>query len=531
MFRRLFHRWTIGSPYTKHSVLANSVRQLSAMEDVDKRLTDSIHAAWKESYRAEAEDFFRELYRTLFNIADRYDGSKRETGALLLNYLRAAASNKYTGYNVAHLEPVFSEFSPRLIHLIERLLQYDNERLISPTGVSRCGDVGEIIERVFHLYFYHLTYPKLDCRGDALHLVRPYYEKYGDRSSNLVVNLLSHDVIGIADMAKLVAHAAAQLGSGDRLNAGTSILHDMLSQHANREDFTHKHAPEILSHLFDERPRWSNVELSWLIQHLFLEPLGIAEGRTADSERQNIQRSLTWAKRYPERRAEYEAKLLQIEDNFDAYLDDQLAAAAVCVRKSEVRLRCANAVLNRFEGSAALTPLCLLMDAVRSGKAPCRVYALDQSPSVPFSDYGFKLMVIEELMYRRRELKPEFDLRRFAREYEARDISVEDDGHDVIPEVEHYFKSLDIPHTLLQGVTELTLDDGCGGGMHVVTQYHPFWDPGCGDEVILPTRSMLEDLKHLPNLTQITFIGTEPAGEGLKAGLAAAGISYVFDAF
>ena len=69
-----------------------------------------------------------------------------------------------------------------------------------------------------------------------------------------------------------------------------------------------------------------------------------------------------------------------------------------------------------------------------------------------FKDFGLKLLVIEELMYRQKVLQPRFDIHEFAREYETREISVESDGYAVIPEAERYFHNLGISDELLSRV-------------------------------------------------------------------------------
>ena len=82
------------------------------------------------------------------------------------------------------------------------------------------------------------------------------------------------------------------------------------------------------------------------------------------------------------------------------------------------------------------------------------------SDSVQFKDFNFKLAVIERLMYQRDLLTPRFDVYDFAAAYTARQIDIEEEGYDIIPEVQAYFEQLDIPAELLPLIEEIDMDGG-----------------------------------------------------------------------
>ena len=109
-------------------------------------------------------------------------------------------------------------------------------------------------------------------------------------------------------------------------------------------------------------------------------------------------------------------------------------------------------------------------------------------------------MVIDELMYDQKCLLPIFDIRLFAEEWTKREISIEDDGYDIIPEARTYFKNLAIPDELLVHVEVLTQQSGLDGGGGVIQQMFPFWDPGAGDGPVPVTNKAVADLDLLPNL-------------------------------
>ena len=108
------------------------------------------------------------------------------------------------------------------------------------------------------------------------------------------------------------------------------------------------------------------------------------------------------------------------------------------------------------------------------------------------SDFNFKLMIINELMYVDEVLLPKFNISEFAEQYKERKINIEEEGYDTIPEAEAYFRNLEIPMDLLIDIKELKPD----GGDEIYGQLIPFWD---GEDDQFDVKS-IEDIKYLPNL-------------------------------
>ncbi len=114
-----------------------------------------------------------------------------------------------------------------------------------------------------------------------------------------------------------------------------------------------------------------------------------------------------------------------------------------------------------------------------------------------FEDFNFKLAVIQRLMYEQGVLKPRFDVYDFVAGYAARDIDIEEEGYDVIPEVRQYFEALEIPVDVLHHITEIDQD----GGDDIYGQLYPFWD---GEDDVFNIQSA-EDAAWLPNLESVTL--------------------------
>ncbi len=114
---------------------------------------------------------------------------------------------------------------------------------------------------------------------------------------------------------------------------------------------------------------------------------------------------------------------------------------------------------------------------------------------ITFYDFIFKLAVIQELMYNQEVLKPKFDLYEFVEWYQEREIDIEKEGYEFIPEVVQYFKDLPIESKYANLITEIYQE----GGDEVYSQLIPFWT---GEEDDFNIQSA-KDAIHFPNLKKV----------------------------
>lgn|GEM_PF-2515706 len=131
-----------------------------------------------------------------------------------------------------------------------------------------------------------------------------------------------------------------------------------------------------------------------------------------------------------------------------------------------------------------------------------------------FSDFNFKLAVIQELMFEQETLSPQFDIYSFVKVFEGREIDIEEEGYDVIPEVKAWFEALPISLSKLKKITKIRQD----GGDDIFAQIYPFWDGECDTFDI----TSAEDIKLLPNLKEVTLI----ADESLRSAVEAQGVAF-----
>ncbi|SEL43673.1 hypothetical protein SAMN04487910_2451 [Aquimarina amphilecti] len=132
-----------------------------------------------------------------------------------------------------------------------------------------------------------------------------------------------------------------------------------------------------------------------------------------------------------------------------------------------------------------------------------------QEKQIEFSDFGFKLSIIQELMYTKELLTPKFDLYDFVNWYDKREIDIEEEGYEPITEVTQYFKDLPIPKTMASKITEIYQD----GGNDIYLQLLRF---GEGWEEYWDIETAI-DAKQFPNLKKaVLCYAKEPVLEELN---------------
>ena len=116
---------------------------------------------------------------------------------------------------------------------------------------------------------------------------------------------------------------------------------------------------------------------------------------------------------------------------------------------------------------------------------------------IEFSDFGFKLCIVQELMYKKKLLEPKFDVFEFVEWYDKRKINLETEGYEPIPEITQYFKDLQISKRFASEITEIYQDGGNDIYMQLLRfgeGWEKYWD-------IENTK----DLQQFPNLKKIVL--------------------------
>lgn len=136
------------------------------------------------------------------------------------------------------------------------------------------------------------------------------------------------------------------------------------------------------------------------------------------------------------------------------------------------------------------------------------------SKKLQFKDFGFKLAIINELMYMRDILKPELRAEAFiekARGLEkgaAYDV-IEEEGYEMIPEIKTYFEELEITEDMVKDLHKIESD----GGDEIYLELIPFWD---GEDDVFDVKSA-DDTDLIPNLKSAVLLFDYPGDELIEA--------------
>lgn len=126
-----------------------------------------------------------------------------------------------------------------------------------------------------------------------------------------------------------------------------------------------------------------------------------------------------------------------------------------------------------------------------------------RTDGVRFTDVNFKMLVLQDLMYRQRLLTPAFDVNEFVEGHTGRDIDLNEEGYEPIPEVLAYFAEYPVPRDLLDKVVELDQD----GGNEIYLQIAPLWG---GEDDFFDIKDF-SDVDLLPNLRTLRVGGVDEA--------------------
>ena len=120
---------------------------------------------------------------------------------------------------------------------------------------------------------------------------------------------------------------------------------------------------------------------------------------------------------------------------------------------------------------------------------------------VTFTNFNFKLAVVQELMYSLEILKPYFDIYDYLSFKKSR-ANTETEKN--IRAAVEFFKKLPVPQRLANELTEITMD----GGNEIYSNIAPLWDGE--DERFDLNEISREELKCFPNLRKITIMSIHP---------------------
>ena len=430
----------------------------AAMEAGKK--TSKIRAAWKKHFEtysvAVCLPYF---YDFLLENIDAALTGRLKDGTGLHKFAEALASDKIfhtvdrcREKSEQEADQTIASYAPAICMRIDAVLQRE-----WPAEMQ----TGAWLAEVFCLFFYHALAGNHVVKTAAAPWVVPFLRRWPELGDILILSALDDwgDASALSEYLMIEAQNARQ-----QSRPAGGLWNNMMGIYADKHRNVYRQAEQLLTAL-------------------------TTDGKISSDKREALLcAALGTLNLVPEK-------------------NDSRKEAHICIRRDPVTRHCLKLLADSLpDNPTAETVRALLSEAESSPKA-VGTYNLNQNPSVPFADIGLKIAVIDELMYRQDLLKPRLLLDTFVKEYEGRRIDREADGYAVIPEILEYFERLDIPQHLLNEVGELYIDGGLDGGSALYEEMFPFFDPGCGDELLPIGKQAVADLAYLPNLRRI--IGLE----------------------
>ncbi|WP_324028215.1 hypothetical protein QSV08_09870 [Maribacter sp. BPC-D8] len=480
-------------------------------DDIERLYERGLIEDWTECRTKRDNDFTfeNEVYALLLNWLERVDWSNLKEVKTLFKYTELVSNSDY-GLNSL----VLLNYHKRLLAVIKTLITKENFTIVDKL---HSDNLGSLIENLINLYFYHTrnSYNKghleqfdIDRREIAT-VIPEFMKAFPENNFGLIMSILKDNTENLVETCADLL----QFFVTNKVKHNYDFSSKLFGRYEKPSDSIYKNTPKILN-LALENSDFSDGQVAYLIEEVLLMNLDITSKE--HQEKQTIEHLANLKKHQFDTKVitKYEKELSELETNFDTKYAKSWTTAVRRVAISQSISKSIEILIAAFPKHPKTKILAQLLQEVTTYANRPKVYDLSQKPSIAFKDLHLKYLVIEELMYNQELLKPKFDIQHFAQEYAKREIDIEDEGYEVIPEVKKYFKNLDIPIELLAEVHTLYQDSGLGGGSEFMYNLQPFWDPGCGDEVFKLTNKAIEDFALLPNLKKI--IGLENSNPSKK---------------
>lgn len=489
-------------------------------QKLNKSLKDKINRQWKDVFD---QTTLLQLYSSLIKELRLFREGQSQP-AKLYYFLQLFSSSDYKVIFDKKSHHALLTHTELLESEIEQLLLETNTQLIQNPTPAEDGDLREMVSDLISLYFCHPSYHSEgydDLKRIGGNLAFKFLRTYPYQdTSNLLISLLPSASDPLEQYTQLINDIVCSEQNDENRDLLLYILvSEMIGFYTEKSDLLYKKSKEVLKILSTHIPHWSEEQLDYFITQGILNGYSIyPTPKTKIAEIKGYIKKLNEgnynAQVIKKRVKEYNQEIANIEN-------DPIAFINAGYNKAAKILMVKNNTITFLENLSKLTPdsktkvhLDQLIAQTLALKNAPKVFPINKTPKIKFSDLHFKLLVIEELMYKKNLLTPKFDLTQFIAQYHLREIDKEQEGYEVIPEALAYFKGLDISEELLAKVTSLTQDCGVDGGADVYAQIWPFWDPGCGDEVLKVSNKASKDLPLLPNLQQV--IGLEHSNPSKK---------------
>ncbi len=455
--------------------------------------------------------FENEAYSLLVKWIENIDWADLKEVRVLYYYIEILSSDDYE-YGCRFNGLVLVKYHKQLQNIIRNLIKKQDFKIVS---TFNGGTFRDLIETLIELYFYHTKHSwnttedvsQYDQdRQEMAELIPEFIKAFLKDCSGLVLSTLKYHSRPVEAYADLIQFLMRNHTPTEDYFHLASELFSMYNEH---DDFFYKKAPDITKIIVDDTD-FSDKEVDFLIEEMLLSQLRLSKESQVKKSSLHI-KNLENAG-FGEDAKKYRDEQFELIENWDSIYAKNWNKALRRVAVSRSISKSIEIIIKAFPTHSKITILKKLMADAKIFKDKPKLYNLNTKPKTVFKDFHFKLLVIEELMYNQKVLRPAFYLEKFVKEYTKKEI--ETYTCEVIPEVKKFFKNIDIPNDLLEKVTSLYQDRGLSGGSKFIYEMFPDWDPGAGDEVFKVTNKAIDDLELLPNLKKI--IGLEASNPSKK---------------
>ena len=453
------------------------------------KVPDWVECRTLMEQNSEVED---ELYELLFKVLADLHGGTLEEKVFITKFVNIFASGDFRIKSVA-----FERHAKQLQGVIQKLLSLENIKIVETTSFVHHGDLASTVLNLLELYFRHTGYSGKEDNIRALgaQLVYDFVASFPTIGGGLVASLLKSHPKATDEMAKIIVLSV----SNNYSKMLKYIGKDMFSVYAYSSDYEYRNAFKILKKCFALKKSWDDEELSFMIEILFFGPLSL-DFRDKETYLKYLNHRLTLVTNTGTL-ASLKDKIVEVQKDYEGIQKKDWLKAYKRVAVAKTTYNAIELVLSQKPQGKNVEILQKLFNEATTFKNAPKLFDLNTKPTTPFKDFGLKLLVIEELMYNQKVLKPMFTLDAFAQEYTKKEIDTQSDT--IISEVKKFYTNLEIPNELLNKVEVLYQDSGMSGGAEIYNNMVPLWDPGCGDEVIKVKLKAIEDLVLLPNLKKV----------------------------
>ena len=471
--------------YTNNVVLLASLELLASEGDEDK----SRDAAADLYAEALSEDrcFLDNLFAFVVKFLETLDRENLQELKVFFRFMelfsssymkspKILAENRCTYKGIeGHEEALLKVLKRRMEEddIVLFLDKFDREQMFS-----------ESLADVLGLFFYYISYREDEKRDKVALLVPRFYERFPHTSSCLLLTYIEHHPQAVQTYAKMMICASEQSVSVGGYIGAESLIRDILSPNSSRDDFERKNGIKILKEVLPSYNQWSLEVKDSFIVSLVFEPLKLVY-KSQEAVKESV--------------SKYDRHKHLLETDFEAYKEAKLDKAISNGTKSIAKIL--GFIAGHFREHSFEATVNTLVEKANIKKDVPKIYDMKMKPSIKFKDFTMKLMVIDALMYEESHIKPPFYLGQFAQECK-REIDVQADGYEIIPEVQKYYKNLDITQALLDKVHTLHYGYVYCNDLGTYENMWPNFDAGC-DQMLEVSLKAVKDLELLPNLKKI----------------------------